>query len=107
MGTQERLRERIQATLKRVDEDARGTRCLTMAEVTVAINLLKECAALLAADTRPEPPAESEAQTAVEASAAGARKMKRAAAAIRASKSQGGRSFDEYYENLQRGGNPG
>lgn len=31
----------VLALLKRVDEDAKGTRCLTMAEVTMCLNVLK------------------------------------------------------------------
>ena len=35
------LTPEVEVILKRVDEDARGTRCLTMAEVTICLNLLK------------------------------------------------------------------
>lgn len=39
------LTAEIQALLNRVDEDAKGTRCLTMAEVTLCLNALKALAA--------------------------------------------------------------
>jgi hypothetical protein len=45
--------ERLRDILKRVDEDARGTRCLTMAEVTICIDELRRLAALASQ----EPPA--------------------------------------------------
>jgi hypothetical protein len=38
------LAQKVQQILKRVDEDARGTRCLTMAEVTELIKCLRELA---------------------------------------------------------------